>query len=77
MNLGMAMNIKPLTNIMAVVMVPSVLSLGRSTTNLINVSYFLRASDLKMTSDKIKVTTTPINPLNPTLNRSLSIPATP
>jgi len=70
MNLGMAMNVKPLTNIMAVVMISSVLSLGRSTTNLINESYFFRASDLKMTSDKIKVTTTPINPLNPTLNRS-------
>jgi hypothetical protein len=73
----MAMNVKPLTNIMAVVMIPSMFSLGGSTTNLINESYFLRASDLKITSDKTKVTTTPINPLNPTLNRSLSIPATP
>jgi hypothetical protein len=32
----MAMNVKPLTNIMAVVMIPSVFSFGGSTTNLIN-----------------------------------------
>jgi hypothetical protein len=32
----MAMNVKSLSNIMAVVMIPSVFSLGGSTSNLIN-----------------------------------------
>ena len=77
MNLGMAMNVKSLTNIMSMVMIPRVIGLFGSNTNLINLSYFFRASDLKITSDKTSVTTTPINPLNPTLKRSLSIPATP
>ena len=77
MNFSMAMYVKPLANIMPMVMIPRVIGLFGTNTNLINLSYFFRASDLKITSDKTKVTATPINPLNPTLKRSLSIPATP
>jgi hypothetical protein len=70
MNKGMSMEIKPLTNIMAMVMLV-LLSF--------NFSYFfgLRAINLKATPATTAVPRTPITPAIPTEARSLSTPLVP